>query len=199
MRPDGNDRDPLRLLVSGGIGSGKSTVLEILQGEGVFVIEADRIGHEVLEPGGPAFESVSATWPAVVKNGRIDRGRLAAIVFTDPEALERLEAIAHPHIAAEIERRVAEAHERDIAVELPLRSDLVGSGWTRLVVETPMDLRLRRAVDRGMDESDAEARIEAQPDDVTWRAGADVVVDNTGSLEDLYEEVKRIWIEMKDR
>ena len=199
MRPDGNDRGPVRLIVSGGIASGKSTVLQLLRAEGVVIIEADRIGHDVLKPGGPAFAAVSERWPAVVREGRIDRGRLAAIVFSDAEALHELEAVSHPHIAAEIARRVADAHDQDIALELPLDSDLAGSGWTRLVVEAPADLRLQRAVDRGMDRSDVAARIGAQPDDVAWRSGADIVIANTGSLDDLHREVKRVWTELKDR
>ena len=199
MRPEGNDREPVHLIVSGGIASGKSTVLQILRAEGAVVIEADRIGHDVLKPGGPAFATVSERWPAVVKEGRIDRGRLAAIVFSDAEALQDLEAITHPHIAAEIAKRVADAQDHDIALELPLDSDPVGPGWTRLVVEAPADLRLQRAVDRGMDTSDVASRIGAQPDDAAWRKGADIVIANVGSFDDLHQAVKRAWTELKDR
>ena len=199
MRPEGNDREPVHLIVSGGIASGKSTVLQILRAEGAVVIEADRIGHDVLKPGGPAFATVSERGPAVVKEGRIDRGRLAAIVFSDAEALQDLEAITHPHIAAEIAKRVADAQDHDIALELPLDSDPVGPGWTRLVVEAPADLRLQRAVDRGMDTSDVASRIGAQPDDAAWRKGADIVIANVGSFDDLHQAVKRAWTELKDR
>lgn len=199
MRPDGNDRGPVRLIVSGGIASGKSTVLQLLRAEGAIVIEADRIGHDVLKPGGPAFVAVSERWPAALKEGRIDRGRLAAIVFSDAEALQELEAISHPHIAAEIARQVTDAHDHDIALELPLDSDPVGPGWTRLVVAAPADLRLQRAVDRGMDRSDVASRIGAQPDDAAWRKGADIVIANTGSLDDLHQEVKRVWTALKYR
>jgi dephospho-CoA kinase len=80
-----------------------------------------------------------------------------------------------------------------------LNSALVGSGWTRLVVEAPADERLQRAVDRGMGTSDAASRIGAQPDDVAWRSGGDIVIVNTGSLADLQQEVKRVWLELKDR
>ena len=193
MRADGNNSSPLRLIVSGGIGSGKSTVLGMLAARGVVVIEADRIGHQVLQPDGSAFAAVAARWPSVVIEGQIDRSRLAAIVFNDGEALGELEAITHPPIAAEIARMVAEAGEHPVALELPLRSDLAGPGWTRIVVDAPAAVRLRRAVDRGMEEDDAEARIATQPDDVTWRGFADMVIDNTGTLEDLQREVERVW------
>lgn len=189
MRAEGNASLPLRLVVSGGIGSGKSTVLRVLEDLGVDVIEADRVGHSVLEPGGGAFESVVSTWPEVVQAGRIDRGMLATIVFEDIGQLRTLESITHPQIAAEIQRQVDGLGFRDIAVELPLASDLLGDGWIRVVVDAPVETRRQRAAGRGFSDLDVSRRMSAQPTRHQWLTGADVVLDNSGSISDLESRV----------
>lgn len=185
MRAEGNAILPLRLVVSGGIGSGKSTVLRVLEDLGVEVIEADRVGHSVLEPGGGAFESVVATWPEVVRAGRIDRAKLAAIVFEDVGQLRKLESITHPQVAAEIHRQINDLGSRDIAVELPLVSDLLGDGWIRIVVDAPVGVRRERATGRGLSDDDVSRRMSAQPTRHDWLVGADVVLDNSGTISDL--------------
>jgi len=192
MRLEGNDKRGFRLIVGGGIGSGKSTVLRMMEQRGVVVIEADRIGHEILEPDGAAFAAVAARWPEVVVVGRVDRPRLAAIVFADTEQLRALEAISHPLIAAEIGRRVEAAGGDDVALELPLNADVVGSGWLRLAVVAPRNQRLERAIDRGMDGADVSRRIDAQPDREAWIDAADFVIENSGSLLDLEAAVDRV-------
>jgi dephospho-CoA kinase len=193
MRPKGNRNGPLRIIVSGGIGSGKSTVSMMLRRRGAVVIEADRIGHEILQPGGAAFEQVAERWPAVVVDGRIDRSRLAAVVFTDGEQLALLEAITHPHIRAEIEARIAENRARDVVVEVPHKGEFVEGNWIRLVVDAPPGIRLQRTVERGMDHDDVANRMAAQPSPREWNEIADVVIDNRGSLADLEAEVDRVW------
>lgn len=197
MRPEGNDRRGFRLIVGGGIGSGKSTVLRMLELGGVIVIEADRIGHEILKPDGAAFASVAARWPAVVVDGRVDRSRLAAIVFTDTEQLGSLEAISHPLIAAEVGRRVEAAGRDDVAIELPVDAGLVGDGWARLAVVAPRRLRLERVIARGMEGADAIRRIDAQRADESWIAEADFVIENAGSLADLDASVRRMLDELR--
>jgi dephospho-CoA kinase len=182
--------------VSGGIGSGKSAAVASFATLGAVVIEADRIGHEILEPGGAAHARVAARWPQVVHGARIDRAKLAAIVFSDPEQLVELEAIAHPLIAEEIAARVAAAGDRDVVIELPLSSDLAGPGWTRVVVDAPETLRLERSVRRGMDTADVAGRMAAQPDREVWIAGADYVIDNEGTLDELEARVRELWIEL---
>ena len=116
MRPEGNSETPLRVIVSGGIGSGKTTVLRLLERLGAVVVEADRIGHEVLEPGGASYDAVATRWPSVVVEGRIERSLLAAIVFSDLEQLALLESLTHPAIRDEIAIRVAAAWDRDVAL-----------------------------------------------------------------------------------
>ncbi len=193
MTQDGNTRRPRRVIVSGGIGSGKTTVLGLLAARGAVVIEADRIGHEILAPGGAAFEPVVQRWPQVLVDGRIDRERLAAIVFSDGEQLEALEAISHPLIAAEIARRVAVAEDRDVVLELPVGADLVGEGWTRITMTAPEDVRLRRAVARGLDAGDVTNRMAVQGADAERTQLADITIANVGSLADLEKRVVEVW------
>lgn len=181
------------MIVSGGIGSGKSTVLGVLEGLGAVVIEADEIARDLLEPGGAAFGRVAARWPQVIVDGRIERSRLASIVFSDPDQLDELEAISHPLIAAEITTRVATAVDRDVVLELPLSSELAGPGWFRVVVDAPRRLRLDRAVARGMDMADVVRRMDAQPERDDWLASADAVIENTGSLAELEARVRELW------
>ena len=184
---------PIRVVLSGGIGSGKSTVAELLEHRGWKVIPGDRLGHEVLEPDGEAFEAVARTWPEVVRDGRIDRGALATIVFSDPAQLERLEAITHPAIARRIAAAVGEAGDRPVAVEIPIiAGGLVDPSWTRVVVDAPREVRFARAVARGGDPGDVERRMASQPDRETWLRWADEVIDNTGDLAALEEEVDRL-------
>ncbi len=197
MRPEGNASAPLRLVISGGIGSGKTTVLRILGTLGIQVIEADRIGHAVLEPDGAAFAEVAALWPGVVSEGRIDRPSLATIVFSDVEQLRRLESVTHPHIAAEIRNRVGALAEMDVAVEIPLDSDLLGAGWTRIVIDAPDADRGRRAVARGADPEDVSRRMTAQPDRDKWLAAAAVVVDNSGTIADLERNIEQMVVTLR--
>ena len=124
---------PNLIVVAGGLGSGKSTVAAMLAAKGATTIEADRIGHEVLEPGGPAFVAVAERWPVVVVDGAIDRQRLAAIVFSDLEQLQELESITHPAIGAEIARRAHAAAGSPVVVELPVPA-IVAPDWTWIVV-----------------------------------------------------------------
>ena len=151
----------------------------------------------MLEPEGAAYAAVSQRWPASVVDGRIDRGVLAATVFDDQAELRALEEITHPAISEEIRRRVDEADAEVIAVELPVGSDLLGSGWIRIVVEAPLEIRLARAAGRGMTEDDARRRIAAQPSAEQWRSGAAYVMVNDGTLADLMQVVDELWMKLQ--
>ena len=188
----------LRLVVLGGIGAGKSTVTALLAARGAVVIEADRIGHELLRPGHSVAESVGRRWPDVVDAaGVIDRARLASVVFADPEALEELESYTHPAIRAEVHARATAAGEKDVVVEMPILRGWF-EGWTRVLVKADRSARIERAVRRGGVVEDIERRIAAQPGEAAYQAMADHVVVNDGDLEKLNRTVGELWDRLVD-
>lgn len=182
-----------RVVLTGGIGSGKSTVGEMLRRRGARVIDADLIGHGVLAPGGASFQRVAARWPEAVRAGRIDRSVLAGIVFADRDELDALEALTHPAIRARIAAEVVSATEPVVVVEVSVGADLVGPGWTVVTVDASDEVRMERAVARGLDREQAAARMAAQPDREQWLAAADLVVHNDGDLASLQREVAALW------
>lgn len=180
-----------RWLLGGGIGSGKSQVRRILDHAGVMTIDADRVGHEVLEPEGPAFAEVAAEWPGAVKGGRIDRSVLGAAVFNDPSQLRRLESITHPYIFGTIAARV-EGIAGPVVVETPLLKSPVEGRWKLIVVDAGDQVRLARAVSRGMGELAVAAVMSAQPARGEWLARADLVIPNDGTVEELEDAVRLV-------
>jgi dephospho-CoA kinase len=179
------------LVISGGIGSGKSRLRELLAASGFHTIDADAIGHAILEPDGDAFSTVRAQWPEVVVDGRIDRKALGRFVFGDEAELVTLESITHPLIFGKILADLGD-FEGPRAVEIPLLNHDLGEGWTRVIVDAPDQLRLERVIARGLSEPEAKARMAAQPGRQQWLAVADVVVPNTGSLAELEVGVRRV-------
>ncbi|HLH77633.1 MAG TPA: dephospho-CoA kinase [Candidatus Binataceae bacterium] len=188
--------------LTGGIGSGKSTVAAILRELGAPVIDADQLGHEVYRPGRPAFNDVVATFgrEIVAPDGTIDRRRLGAIVFAERAALAKLEAIVHPLILAEIKARVgvlrAQGERRPIVIEAAILlearwQDFFQEIW--LVVAERADVVRRLALQRGMDATQVAARIAAQMPEAERRARATLVIDNQGNLEDLRVRVRGLW------
>jgi dephospho-CoA kinase len=177
-----------RWVLSGGLASGKSRVRRVLKAHGVHTVDADAIGHEVLRTDGPAFAEVSRRWPQVLEGGEVDRRRLAVIVFNDPEELAALEAITHPHIFGRITASVEEV-DRVVVVEIPVLNHSLGADWRRIVVDSRDQIRLARAIERGMSADDARARIAAQPTRGEWLAAADAVIPNHGDLDQLEQAV----------
>lgn len=189
----------LRVGLTGGIGSGKSEVTRRLAARGAVVIDADQVARAVVAPGTPGLAAVvDAFGPDVLAaDGGLDRDRLAAIVFTDPAARERLNAIVHPLVRAETARRMTAAPPDAIVVnDVPL---LVETGSTDrydviVVVSAFTEAQLARLTGlRGMPELAARARIEAQASSEERLAVADFVIDNDGSLSALDEQVDRLW------
>jgi dephospho-CoA kinase len=181
-------------ILTGGLGSGKSTVARMLGERGATVIDADLIGHEILEPGGAAFGRVSSRWPSTVVDGTIDRGRLAMAVFSDPAELEVLEAITHPEIARILSDRVRSSPEGVVIVEVSVPKVWDGpEARGRIVVDAPDRIRLGRAIARGMPEGDARSRMAAQPAREEWLELGDLIVVNDGSLRDLETRVDQLW------
>ncbi len=179
----------VRVLLSGGIGSGKSAVSEALRAKGIAIFDSDKAGHEALEPDGEAFEQVSKRWPEIVEDGRINRRALGRIVFGNPELLAELESYTHPAIRTRLDRQV-DALDADIAmVEMPLPKDFMGPGWLRAVVDVPDAIRIDRLLARGMQREEILQRMAAQPSRNEWKAIAHYVLDNSGSLDELDAEI----------
>lgn len=185
--------------LTGGIGSGKSTVSALLAERGAVVIDADAIVHELQAPGQPVLAAmVERFGPEILdEQGALRRAAVADIVFNDAAALADLGAIVHPAVHAEIERRLAASAGTDdvVILDVPLlvesgRSDMVGL----LVVDVDPDLAVARLVEhRAFREEDARARIARQASREERVARADVVIDNGGTLAELEPQVEAAW------
>jgi dephospho-CoA kinase len=182
----------LRVVIGGGIGSGKTTVARMMERLGATVILADEVGHRVLEPDGEAYQAVAAAWPQVVVSGMIDRRALAAIVFADREELRRLEAITHPAISERI-RRLASGIDGDLVLETPVPDVATGEGWVRVYVDVAPEVRLRRTIARGGDPDDVRRRMASQLERGEWLRWAERVIVNGGSLDDLEAQVDDLF------
>lgn len=188
----------LRIGLTGGIGSGKSTVSRLLADHGAVIVDADAIAREVVEPGTPGLAAVvEAFGPSVLAaDGSLERAALAAVVFADPEARRRLDAIVHPLVRARAGELAAAAPPDAVVVhDVPL---LVETGQAAaydlvLVVEADPETRVARLVQRGLTADDARARMAAQATDEQRRAVADVVLDNSGTPEHLAAQVESFW------
>jgi dephospho-CoA kinase len=183
--------------LTGGIGAGKSSVARVFAQRGAVVIDVDAVGHAVLEPGAPAHDRVIAEFGAdvVASDGRIDRGALGRIVFGDPAALGRLTAISYPAINAALAERLSTVDAEVVVLDMAvLVEGNLGAGLYDVVVTVEADdeLRVARAVARGMDEGDVRRRMAAQVTDAERRQVADFVIVNDGSEEDLVAAVDRV-------
>ncbi|EID55780.1 dephospho-CoA kinase [Saccharomonospora xinjiangensis XJ-54] len=191
----------LRVGLTGGIGSGKSTVARRLAEHGAVVIDADAIAREIVEPGTEGLAEVVAEFGAEVltADGALNRGALAAKAFADDGARQRLNAILHPKIAARTVERFAEAADDAIVVhDVPLlvENNLAAGYHLVIVVHADEDMRVRRLVEsRGMAETDARSRIAAQASPEARRAVADVWLDNNGDRDALFAQVDAVWSE----
>ena len=188
----------LRIGLTGGIGSGKSTVARLLGDRGAHVVDADVLAREALAPGTPGLAAVAEAFGdgVLTPDGALDRQALAAVVFGDPSARARLDGIVHPLVRARAADLVAGMPEDAVVVQdIPLlvETGQAGSFDVVLVVEADPATRVARLVGRGLPEGDARARIAAQATDEQRRAVADVVLDNSGTPEQLAEQVERFW------
>jgi dephospho-CoA kinase len=180
----------LRLIgLTGGIGSGKSTVARLISDRGIPVIDADQLAREVSRPGSAALTEIAAAWPDVIApDGQLDRRKLGALVFQDPAARARLEAIMHPRIVALSNQRAAELAQSGHPVAFYEASLLVETGRHRnldglVVVDAPLHSRITRVVERdGVTEAQVRARIGAQLPMEDKRRAATTIIDNDGDL-----------------
>jgi dephospho-CoA kinase len=193
--------------LTGGIGSGKSTVDALLEEKGAVVLDADAMVKELQQPGMPVFEAMIERFgPGIVaEGGTLDRAAVAEIVFADKGALKDLNDIVHPAVGTLINERLAELATTDevVVLDIPLLVEGNREGYAGIiVVDVDPEVALRRLVEhRGFTEEDARARMANQASRDERLARADVVIRNDGTLEDLRTEVDRVWewIEAKRR
>lgn len=188
----------MRVGLTGGVGSGKSTVAGLLAGHGAVIIDADAIARAVVEPGTPGFDAVVAEFgdEVVGADGALDRPALAAIVFGDEQRRAALNGIVHPLVGERVAELEAAAPEGAVTVyDVPLlvENDMAAGFDFVVVVLADPELRLRRLAGRGMPEADARRRMAAQASDEHRRAVADEIIANDGDLADLRTAVDRVW------
>jgi dephospho-CoA kinase len=194
----------LLVALTGGLGSGKSTVGAMLAERGAVVIEADDLARRAVEPGTPGLRKlVDEFGPGVLDAaGHLDRARMAGIAFADPQARRRLEAVTHPEVARLFEEALAPLRETDrvvvYAIPLLVERGLQDSFDVVVTVSAPVDDRVRRVSER-MPGDDARARIAAQASDEEREAVAEVVLRNDGTPEDLRGAVDALWSDLRSR
>lgn len=185
--------------LTGGIGSGKSTVSAALAERGAVIVDADAVVRDVQMPGSPVLATMAERFGADIldQDGALDRAKVAGIVFADPEALKDLNAIVHPAVGAEISRRVNEQVPTDhvVVLDIPLLTENPRDGLQgKIVVDVPVEVQVDRLVRfRGFDEADARARIARQSTREQRLDGASFVVDNSGDLDDLAPQIDALW------
>lgn len=198
----------LRVGLTGGIGSGKSEVARRLAEHGAVLIDADVAARKVVEPGSPGLAQIAAAFGDEVLrlDGSLNRERLGEIVFGDPGLRAKLNAIVHPLVREwmqEAERAAAQANGDAVVVhDVPLLAESRGpAGFDAvIVVDVPPDLQLERLVSRrGMPAEQARARMAAQVGREQRLAVADIVIDNSGSLDDLDRRVAEVWADLERR
>ena len=191
--------------LTGGIGSGKSSVSERLEARGAEIIDADAITRSLQQPGQPVFEAMVDRWGEriVASDGTLDRAAVAGIVFADEAEREAIGKIVHPAVRAEMRARMdtAATTDRVVVLDVPLLAEGGGRRGTSgvIVVDCPVEVAIDRLVThRGFDRADAEARVAAQATREQRLAMADFVVDNGGGLDQLDREVERCWAWLRD-
>ena len=194
--------------LTGGIGSGKSTVSQLLGELGAFVIDADKVGHEIYLPGKEAWKQVTAAFgqDILAPDQTIDRKKLGAIIFGSDDARKKLNSIVHPLMFKDIDYRIkekrADGFTKPIVVEAAI---LIEANWLPLADEVWLIVTNKNAViervasQRGLSAKDTEARIASQLSDTERRKYATLVIENDGSLEDLKKKVQAAWSRISTR
>ena len=187
----------LTVALTGGIGSGKTTVGEILAGFGAVVLDSDQIARDVVERGSTGFDQIVATFgDEILKNGELDRSALASLVFKDSEMRIKLEQITHPLIRQAFAKTISSLPDQSIVVnQIPL---LVESKHDYkfdyvVTVSAPEQIRVERLLKRGLTKEQITSRLQAQSSDVQREAIADTVINNEKSEQDLMQQVEKLW------
>ena len=184
-------------MIAGGIGAGKTAVTDWLRARGFVVVDADLVAHDVVEPGRPALRALRDAFGDAVLDaqGRLDRAFVADVVFHDPTALRRLNAITHGYIGIEIARQLSETRGRGVFIALPLyrpeHRDLFGVDEVWAVQVEPETAVARLVDGRGFTEADARARLEIQMTNDERERLADRLIPNEGNLEELHAHLER--------
>lgn len=185
--------------LTGGIGSGKSTVSHMLSSRGAVIVDADAITRELQAPGEPLLSEIAVRFGTDVldEQGALIRQKLADHVFGNPEALLDLNKIVHPAVGREMARRIDEQRNSDnvVILDIPLLAENPRSGLSGVVVvEIDPELAVSRLVEhRGMSPDDARARISRQTSLEKRREIADVIIDNSGDMKSLETQVEKLW------
>lgn len=189
----------LVLGLTGGIGSGKSTVSSLLEAKGAVIVDADRVVRELQQPGEPVFEAMVDAFGAgiVAADGTLDRQAVADLVFGDDEKLKTLNGIVHPAVGVRMAEQLAALADTDsvVILDVPLLVEKGGYDTVAtVVVDVDPDLAVQRLVEhRGFTEADARARMARQASREDRLAMADVVIDNSGTVADLGPQVDALW------
>lgn len=193
--------------LTGGIGSGKSTVARILEEQGAHILSADLIGHEVYLPGRPAYREIIEAFgeEIVAEDGTIDRKKLGAIVFSDPRRLRKLNAITHPRLKGMMREKLAELKRSGVRVAVLEAALLLDAGWDDLADEVwvtvvePEIAAKRTAARSGLSEQEVMKRIKTQMSNEERIRRADVVISTEGDLEDTRRRTLKEWEALRTR
>ena len=191
----------LKIGLTGGIGTGKSLVTKFLQEQGANVINADLLGHEAYLPGTVGFEQVVSEFgeDIVGADGHVDRQKLGPIVFSDPSNMDRLNAIMHPLIKDMIQTQLDDVEGKGQLIAIVEAAVLIEAGWESLfdeiwvVTADEEEIISRLASRNGLSREDSQKRINSQMTSIERSAHGDVIINNTGSVEDLKENVESLW------
>jgi dephospho-CoA kinase len=192
-------------MLTGGIGSGKSTVSSILKEMGAAVIDSDRIGLEVVSPATSGWQEVVNAFgrEILTPDGTIDRKKLARIVFRNPSDLQKLDDIIHPRVDAEVERRLQKYQEQNVKAVFIEMAIVIETCWMPRVdqfwvVKAPKETILGRLKKRGVGESDALARMANQPPVEEKIKQNLVIIDNNGNIAELKAKLIKLWKETEE-
>ena len=197
----------LKIGLTGGIGTGKSLVTSFLQEQGANVINADLLGHEAYLPGTVGFEQVVSEFgeDIVGEDGHVDRQKLGPIVFSDPSNMDRLNAIMHPLIKDMIQTQLDDVEGKGHLIAIVEAAVLIEAGWESLfdevwvVTADEEEIISRLASRNGLSREDSQKRINSQMTSIERSAHGDVIIDNTGSVGDLKENVESLWAQRVSR